>query len=574
MPRRLATLLIALSFCTALITQANAQAVPADLVLRNGRIYTMTVPPLAEAVAIRDGRVVAVGPNQAVDQLAGPRTKVIELEGRSVIPGLIESHGHFVSLGESLMTVDLVGATTYDEVVARVAKAVRQARPGEWITGRGWHQEKWIRPPRDQVEGTPIHTALSKVSPQNPVLLTHASGHMCLANALAMKLGGITRDSKDPPGGTILRDAQGRPTGVLRENAMAPVRRAYNSWLSQQTEDERDRRFRQAVELAGRECLRFGVTSFHDAGVSFATVDRYRQLAADRQLPVRLYVMLNASNSELARRMADYRTESSFNHFLTIRAVKRLIDGALGSHGAWLLEPYEDLPGSTGLQTLSSKSLRETARLCVEHNYQLCVHAIGDRANREVLDIFTEALGQAPDGRQRRWRIEHAQHLHPEDIPRFRQLGVIASMQAIHATSDAPFVVARLGMRRAKEGAYVWRSLLDHGAIIANGTDVPVESVNPFACLFASVTRQVKPGVAFFPEQCMTRREAFESYTVNGAWASFSEKLKGRLAVGMLADLVVLPVDPFRCSDTELAECTPDLTVLGGHIVYERPVQQ
>ncbi len=556
----------------SVVSTSNGAAVePADLVLRGGTVRTMNrEQPEADAVAVRGGRIVWVGSSSQTERWIGPNTKVLELRGRTVLPGFIESHGHFVALGRSLMTVDLTGASTYKEVVQRVTRAARHTPRGQWIVGRGWHQEKWTHRPTPNVEGYPTHHALSRVTPDHPVLLTHATGHMSLANARAMQLAGVDARTPDPAGGQILRDETGEPTGVFRENAMSLVAAAYNRAQARIPAAHRKAQTLQAIRLAAARCLEYGITTFHDAGTDFETVDLYRELAEAGKLPVRLYVMLNVSNAQLARHMAEYRCVGAGDGFLTVRAVKRLADGALGSHGAWMLEPYDDLPSSTGQQTLSRRSLEETARLCLQHDYQLCVHAIGDRANREVLDLFEEAFRGVPDGRTLRWRIEHAQHLALTDIPRFARLGVIASMQACHATSDGPFVVTRLGARRAREGAYAWRRLLDAGARIANGTDVPVEPIDPFACLYASVTRRLAGGVSFFPEQCMTRQEALESYTVNGAFAAFEEQEKGTIAEGRRADLIILSGDPLRCPDDELPKLRVETTIVAGRIVYER----
>jgi predicted amidohydrolase YtcJ len=324
------------------------------------------------------------------------------------------------------------------------------------------------------------------------------------------------------------------------------------------------------ARLAAAECVKHGVTSFQDAGTPTSSVDLLRALAEEGKLPVRLWIMLNDSNDVLAKKMADYRVVGAADQHITVRSIKRLIDGAIGTHGAWLLAPYDDLPGSTGNNTLSLASLEQTAVLAIQHNYQLCVHAIGDRANREVLDLFERTFAkQRVNGAALRWRIEHAQHIDPFDIPRFRQLGVIASMQANHATSDGPFVVARLGERRAKLGSYAWRSLLDTGAIVINGTDVPVEPVNPLGSFYASVTRKMSSGVAFYPEQAMTRQEALRSYTRDAAYAAFEEQEKGTLAIGKLADLVVLSHDLRVTASDEIPQARVAYTIVGGKIVYD-----
>jgi predicted amidohydrolase YtcJ len=542
---------------------ASAQE-PADLVLRGGKIITVDErQPVAEALAVRGDRLVAVGDNRDLEKLIGPQTRVIELDGKTAVPGFIEGHGHFTWLGQSRMMLDLRLAKSWDEIVAIVEAAAQKAPPGEWILGSGWHQEKWTVRPEPHVQGYPTHDRLSRVSPNNPVLLTHGAGHMSVVNAEAMRRAGVDASTPNPPGGELLKDAQGRPTGVLRETAQGLVERALN--------DPRGGNLRKAIELATEECLSKGVTSFQDAGSSFAVIDTLKALAAEGQLKVRLWVMVREGNGALVRRLDTYRMIGFGDHHLTVRGIKRSIDGALGSHGAWMLAPYDDLLESRGLNTTSIDSLRETAELAVKHDYQLCVHAIGDRANREVLNLFEETFREHPSQTSRRWRIEHAQHLHPDDIPRFAQAGAIASMQGVHCTSDAPFVVTRLGTDRARSGAYVWRSLLDAGAKVTNGTDAPVEDVSPIASFYASVTRRLPDGSTFFPEQCMTREEALRSYTLDAAYAAFEEDLKGSLTPGKLADFVVLSKDILSVADDEIPTTQVVMTVIGGKVAYEQP---
>ena len=337
------------------------------------------------------------------------------------------------------------------------------------------------------------------------------------------------------------------------------------------TPEEREREMRRWVEAAGREALSKGVTSFHDAGVSFQTVDFFRRLESEGALPVRLYVMVRASAAELAEKLAEYRSEAEENDFLVVRAIKRQIDGALGSHGAWLLAPYDDKPETSGLNTSEIAELEEIAELAVREGYQFNVHAIGDRGNREVLDLYERAFRTASetDPRALRWRIEHAQHLDPADVPRFPALGVIAAMQAIHCTSDGPWVPKRLGEERARGGAYLWRSLLDAGAVIANGTDVPVEDIDPIASYHASVSRMMKDGERFFPEQAMTREEALRSYTLDAAYAAFEEGAKGSLAPGKLADVVVLSDDLLTIAEERIPEVVVEMTIVGGEVRYD-----
>lgn len=536
----------------------------ADVVLHNGRVATVdSANPEAEAIAIIGERIHAVGSNVAIQKHIGSKTRVMDLKGRLVTPGFIEGHAHFVGLGQSKMILDLTKAKTWDDIVRQVAEAADNAAPGDWIIGRGWHQAKWETPPEPNVHGYPVHSSLSRVTPDNPVLLTHASGHMCFANAKAMELGNVTKATKDPAGGEILHSEDGSPCGVFRETAQGLVRARQEK---SPTAAERD--LQTAIQLATDECLRNGITSFQDAGSSFATIDAFKALADSNELRVRLYVMIRDSNQRLASLLPRYKFIDAGKRHLTVRAIKRSIDGALGPHGAWLLGPYEDMPNSTGLNTATIPSVRRSAELANQHGFQVCVHAIGDRANRETLDIFEALLTKNPNGRNLRWRVEHAQHLHPEDIPRFSRLGVIASMQAVHCTSDAIFVPDRLGEVRSRNGAYVWRSLLDSGAIVTNGTDAPVEDVNPIPSFYASVTRQLPNGTAFYPEQCMTRAEALRSYTLSCAIAAFEEGDKGSLEPGKLADIVVWSEDFMTCDADDIQKARPIITMVGGRVLY------
>jgi predicted amidohydrolase YtcJ len=454
-----------------------------------------------------------------------------------------------------------------------VGEAARSAQPGTWIRGRGWHQEKWITVPEPSVEGVPVHASLSAVSPDNPVLLTHASGHAAFANARALEAGGVGRDTRDPDGGTIVRDANGEPTGLLRETAQRLLDAAIARAGEGRTEAEVMAEFREQVRLAGEDALSKGVTSFHDAGSNFATIDRLKTLADEGALPVRLYVMVRReSNEVMAERLPEYRMIGYGDNFLTVRSIKRQIDGALGSHGAWLLDPYVDLTNTSGLVLEPVEDIEETARVAVQHGFQLSTHAIGDRANREVLDLYERAFQAAGvQGTDLRWRIEHAQHLDPTDVPRFRELGVIAAMQGVHATSDGPWVPDRIGQERARTGAYLWRSLLDAGVVIANGTDAPVENVNPIPSFYGSVSRRLADGSVFYAEQKMTREEALRSYTLAGAYAAFEEDLKGSITAGKLADLVVLSKDIMTVPEEEIPTTRVDLTILGGVIRYRAP---
>ena len=542
----------------------------ADLILVNGEIVTLAAEPeRAEAVAIRGDRIIAVGASADIEALAGPDTERIDLSGRMLLPGFIEGHGHFLGFGEALITLDLQDTTSFAELVDLVEAAAAEARPGEWITGRGWHQENW-RPSGDEVDGVPPHAALSAVSPDNPVLLTHASGHAALANQAAMSLAGVAAQTPDPDGGEIVRDDEGNPTGFLRQAAQRPVREVMQRWFEGLGQIERDARLRRQVELASEQALRHGITSFHDQGQRFVDIDRLQALDEEGVLPIRLYVaVIGESNTDLDRRLSDYLQLPEPDRMMTVRSVKRHLDGALGTHGAWLLQPYEDRPDRSGLPQMSVADLRETAAIAYQNGFQLNTHAIGDRANREALSVY-ESIYRLAGDESLRWRIEHAQNLHPDDVPRFAELGVIASMQGIHATSDGPWVPQRLGEERARRKAYVWRSLLDAEAVICNGTDVPVEPISPIASLHASITREMADGERFFPEQAMSRLEALKSYTIHCAYAVFEEDRLGTIEVGKLADLVVVDRNLLEVSDEELAEARVDLTMVGGEIRFRR----
>lgn len=537
---------------------------PADLVMIGGTIVTMVDEgDEVEALAARDQRIVATGSEKKIWPYIGPETVVVDLDGDVAYPGFIEAHAHFVGIGRARMQLDLRPARTWDDIVAMVEAAAAQTPAGAWIEGRGWHQEKWTTPPEPSVDGLPIHDALSAVSPDHPVVLTHASGHAAMVNQAALEIAGITETTPDPDGGEIVRDASGRPIGVLRENAEALV-------LRHRPVGDADAMIVRAVQLASEECLAKGITSFHDAGTRLDQLPLLQRLADDGRLGVRLYVMLTDSAEDLAPHLDEVRRIGSADGSLTVRAIKRWIDGALGAHGAWLLEPYDDLPQSSGLNTEDLDEMRATAEVAAKHGFQLCVHAIGDRANRETLDLYERAFEDREGLRQARWRIEHAQHLHPDDIPRFGALGVIASMQPVHCTSDGPWVPQRLGERRAAEGAYVWRSLLDSGAVIATGTDAPVEDVDPLASFRAAITRRMADGTAFHPEQRMSRHEALRSMTRDAAYAAFEEEEKGTLEVGRLADVTVLSGDLRTMPEETLGDVAVTTTIVGGRVAFSR----
>ena len=552
--------------CTS-ATKDTADA--AELVLNNAKIYTVNKnQPEAEALAVKGGKIVFVGSNNDVKNYINNKTEVIDCKGQFVMPGFIEGHGHIHGLGASLINLNLMNVKNWDGIVAMVADAVKKANPGDWIIGRGWHQEKWNPAPAKNYLGYPYHEELDKVSPNNPVLLSHASGHSSYINAKAMELAGITSSTKNPEGGEIVKDKNGAIVGVLAETAQGLVGRAYYSWVNKQSKEAQKAKWAESIGFAEDECLKKGVTSFVDAGSSFDQVQWMKELAQQNKLNIRHWLMVRESNAELRSHANVFPIINEGNGFLTVKAVKVSMDGALGSYGAWLLEPYTDRPDWVGENTVNLDSLRAIADFCWQNNLQLCVHAIGDRANREVINIYSEQIAKDKT-KDHRWRVEHAQHINPAEIPRFKEWNVIASMQGIHCTSDAPFVPKRLGAKRSEEGAYVWQSFLKAGVVVNNGTDVPVEDVDPIANFYASVTRKLKDGTEFYPAQKMTREQALYSYTLANAFAVFQEKDKGSLELGKYADIVILSNNLMTCKDEEIKKTKVVTTIVGGKVKYK-----
>jgi len=555
----------------AALGQSATAPKPADLGIVNANVLICDAAMnRATAVAIRANRIVAVGERKDIEPFLGKSTRIIDAAGMTVTPGFTDSHLHFIGLGQSLQMLDFSQADSWEKIESQVVEASLRLPKGTWIEGRGWHQSKWISPPNGNVDGYPNHSALSAAVPNHPVLMTHASGHASFANEAAMKLAGVDRNTPDPKGGEVLKDADGNPIGVFRENAQSLIRRAQSRTAERLTEEQSRAVTLTQLQLAGKECLKHGITGVHDAGSSFATARALKRFAESGELPLRMVVMIREGSDALGAQMASHRWDSVGDGYLSVRSVKISIDGALGPHGAWLLEPYSDLPTTAGLNTVTIEEFKKIALLCKQHDWQLCVHAIGDRANREVLDMYEQVLGPEAAS-DHRWRVEHAQHLSPADIPRFGRLGVIPVMQANHCTSDAIFVPQRLGERRSAQGAYVWRSLIDTGAFIPNGTDAPVERVDPRVSLYAAVTRQLATGDTFYPEQCMTRTEALLSYTLWPARAAFQEKQLGSIEKGKLADMVLWDTDLLHCKPSEILIANVKTTILAGAVVMELP---
>ena len=536
---------------------------PADLVLTNGRIYTVdNARPIVSALAVGSGRVLFVGSDAEARALAAPSTRVIDLHGATVVPGIVDAHAHLLGLGNTLRRVNLAGSTSYQEVIDRVRAWAKDVRPGEWILGRGWDQNRWVD------KQFPTHEALSRAFPTNPVVLTRIDGHALLANAKAMELAGITPASAEPSGGRILKLASGSPSGVFIDNAEELIGRAIPAATRAET--------RKAILAAIDECNRWGLTGIHDPGEDAETIAIYEELAKAGNYNLRNYVMLSdpgeptspaALNNPYLRRGPQ---SALYDGHLWIRAIKLYADGALGSRGAALLAPYSDDPTNSGLLLSPPGHIRAWAETGLRRGFQVNVHAIGDRGNRIVLDAFDSALRTVPKA-DHRFRIEHVQVLSPQDIPRFARLGVIPSMQATHQTSDMRWAEARIGPERIR-GAYAWRSLLSTGVVIPNGTDFPVEEVNPLLTFHAAVTRQDptnSPPGGWYPEQRMTREEALQSMTIWPAYAGFQESMLGSLTPGKYADFVVLDRDIMRVPDTEILGTRVISTWIGGKPVYE-----
>lgn len=559
-----------LSLVVVLFSACNSHKETADIVFKNGTIYTVDdQQSIAEAVAVKDGMIIAIGNSKDISAYEDSETEVVDLAGKTMTPGFIESHGHLMGIGYNKLELDLMHVKTYDELVEKVAEAVEKAEPGDWITGRGWHQSKWIETPDKVVKGFQTHEQMSAVSPDNPVYLRHASGHATFANAKAMELAGVNRLSieslsSEVEGGEIIKDQLGNPTGVFTERASSLV----GKLVPRDTEE----RAELALEMAIQECLEKGITSFHDAGSGQAFIDRLQKFKAEGKLGIRMYTMLTGRQPELLEEWYKRGPMIDPDHFVTVRSIKLNCDGALGPRGAWLLEPYSDRPDHVGHETLPMETVTTVSEKGLEHGFQVCSHAIGDRANREILDRYEAAFQKYPDLKDHRFRIEHAQHLHPDDIPRFGGLGVIAAMQAIHMSSDRPWAIKRLGKIRIKQGAYVWQKLLQSGATIINGTDAPVEPVDQIPSFYASVSRKTLAGLpegGYEPDQAMSRYEALRSFTIDGAFGEFEEDFKGSIEVGKAADFTVFDKDIMTIPEKEILDTKVAMTIVAGKVAYK-----
>lgn len=558
--RFVGSITVGLLVLTLHASQLGAQQPAAELVVINAHIYTVDEHrAVASALAVRAGRLLYVGDDSGALAFKGKATRVVDAGGHTVIPGMTDAHAHLLSLGEALATVSLKGAASYDEVIARVVTRAKTAAPGAWIRGQGWDQNNWPG------KAFPTHPALSTAVPGHPVVLERIDGHALLANAAAMRAASITKDTQDPDGGRIVRDASGNPSGVFIDNALVLIERVMPARSAAET--------RQVLLAAIAEVNRWGLTGITDAGVKREDIELYEAVAREGKFSLRDYVMVSGSDSATLDYYLSRGIQNGlFDGRLWIRSVKLFMDGALGSRGAALLEPYSDDPGNSGLLASPPEYIRNVAVRALTRGFQVCTHAIGDRANRLVLDAYEAALHDVPVN-DHRFRIEHAQVIDPADIPRFAALRVIPSMQASHQTSDMYWAGDRLGQKRLA-GAYAWRSLLRTGVVIPNGSDFPVEEVNPLISFHAAVTRQDAknwPPAGWRAQEKMTRAEALKSMTLWPAMAAFQEADLGSLTSGKYADFVILDQDIMAVPDDQILRTQVLATYLGGVAVYEKP---
>ena len=546
----------------------SCESQKADMIIHNGMIYTMNdLNPTAEAVAVSSGKIIALGKYTDLDPLITPRTKIINLRGATMTPGIIEGHGHFYGLGLAKMQLDLSKTESYQDLVDMVSDAVENSKPGEWILGRGWHQSKWNDDKNDFVKGFQTHERLSEISPNNPVWLKHASGHAGFANQKAMDIAGVNKETEFGFGGEIIKDLSRKPTGVFNERAQGLISEKVENNLGEESD-------LRAIELAVKASLENGVTSFHDAGIGRRTIEVLRE-AIDRDiLKVRIYAMLTSRDTTLLNEWYKKGPEiGTGGDLLTIRSIKINADGALGSRGAWLIDEYSDRPGHYGMPTQSMDYVYSVAKQGIKTGFQVNSHAIGDKANREILNEYEKVFNEHPElAIDHRWRIEHAQHIAPDDIPRFGRLNVIPSIQGIHMSSDRPWAINRLGQKRIEESAYVWRDLINHGAVLINGSDVPVEPIDPIASFYASTTRKTLKGLPDFgyePKQKMTRIEALKSYTINAAYGAFEDQIKGSIEIGKYADFTVFSQNLITIPEEKILDTKVLYTIVNGVVEYQ-----
>jgi predicted amidohydrolase YtcJ len=565
--------LLVLSLLLLTFSPAETKVAPATLILSNGNIYTANDrQPQAQAIAVRNDRIVYVGTNAGAKQYQGANTRVVDLHGMTVLPGMTDAHYHFIGVGAREMNLNLEGITNLQDFLAKVKTRVDQAKPGDWVTGRGWIETFWTPPV------FPTRWDLDKIAPDNPVFLTRADGHGAVANSAALKIGGVTKETKDPFGGQVVRDKDsGEPTGMLLDNAQGLVSRHIPAAGEGNTE--------QAIMLADQRSIMLGWTQVQDPGGSYRDVELYKKLYGEGKLKIRIYKAVYGPGSEANRLLKEGPIIEAFDNHLNVRSIKVVSDGALGSRGAALLKPYSDVPeikepdGSmkpnVGFLRVKEEDLMPMLKEALQKGIQVETHAIGDWANRFILDEYEKALNAVPPAQRKirnpRWRDEHAQIINPADIPRFKQLGIIPSMQPSHAIGDLHFAPSRLGLERLK-GAYAWQSLLQNGLIIPGGSDAPVERGEPMIEFYAAVARKDIRGFSgegWHPEEKVTREQALKMFTIWPAYAAFEENLRGSIQVGKLADLTVLSADIMKIPEMDILKTHCVMTIIGGNIVFE-----
>jgi predicted amidohydrolase YtcJ len=544
------------------LPSAQSKIEPADAIFINGNIYTVNErQPHAEAVAVKAGKIIFVGSNHDAEAYEGRGTRVVDLHGNTAVPGLTDSHYHLAGVGAREMNLNLEGLTTLEDFLAKVKERVDRAKPGEWVTGRGWIETFW-KPPV-----FPTRWDLDKISPNNPVYLTRADGHAGVANSAAIKLSGVDKKTSNPFGGEIMRDKSGEPNGMFLDQAQGLIARHIPSRGTDEGE--------QAIVLGCKRSVELGWCEIQNAGSSFSEVDLLKRLFSEGKIKLRIYEAIRGPGADAQKLLGEGAMLGAFDNHLTVRHIKVVIDGALGSKGAALLEPYSDY-NTAGFLTQKEEDLMPMFIEALRKGIQIETHAIGDRANRVILDLYEKAFKTVPPEQRKihepRWRVEHAQIVNPVDIPRFAKLGVIPSMQPSHAIGDLHFAPSRLGIKRL-EGAYAWQSFIKSGSIIAGGSDAPVERGEPMIEFYAAVARKDQEGYSgegWHPEQAVTREQALKMFTIWAAYAAFEEELKGSIEVGKLADLTVLSADIMKITEPEILRTRCLMTVIGGEVVYRR----
>jgi predicted amidohydrolase YtcJ len=553
---------IPLALLLALLLNPQRPSVnTADLLLKNGNIYTVDERrPKAEAIAVKNGRIVFVGSNRDAQKYVGKSTQVIDLMGKTVFPGMTDSHQHLSGVGFREMTLNLEGTTSLEDFLGKVKARVAQAKPGEWVTGRGWIETFW-KPPV-----FPTRAQLDEIAPNNPVILTRADGHASVVNSTALKVALVDKNTPNPFGGEISKGPDGEPNGMLIDAAQGLVRRHIPGTTPQDAE--------RAVTLGVKRNIELGWTQIQDAGGSYAEAELFKKLYGEGKIKLRIYKAVHGPGPSATKLLAAGPIIGAFDHRFTFRTIKVVSDGALGSRGAALLQPYSDAPNTSGLMTVKQEELAPMLALALEKGIQVETHAIGDRANRFTLDEYDKAFKAVPRAQRKvtdpRWRVEHSQIVDRVDLPRFAKLDVIPSMQPSHAIGDLHFAPSRLGIARLK-GAYAWQSLIKSGAIISGGSDAPVERGEPMIEFYAAVARKDMKGFSgegWHPEEAVTREQALKMFTIWPAYAAFEEKLRGSIEVGKLADFTILSADIMKIPEAEILKTRCVMTVIGGEIVY------